>query len=297
MRTTAFSSLCVSLPLILTASSGRAAPFLEAKGQVVIEAEHFEKRTTEQGGGGHHYVIVPDEDPGVGGPFSNARGGKFMQVIPETGQSKNADASVVGKDPHLDYTVQITTTGEYQLYLRTIGYSGGADSVYAQILEIASPAWYRFSPDPNGTDFSSLYNDNSDPTTAIGWNGYAGPELNSGDDGEVPAVWTISKAGTYTIRLSQREDGNAIDAMILQLSSLPPQKDPGPPESATINVVAAPKFSAPALQGANLVLTWSGTGALQSADAVTGTWADVANAKSPLTVKLSGNAKFYRVKQ
>ena len=45
------------------------------------------------------------------------------------------------------------------------------------------------------------------------------------------ALWTISTAGTYTIRISQREDGSALDALILQLASLPEPDDPGPDES------------------------------------------------------------------
>jgi hypothetical protein len=61
--------------------------------------------------------------------------------------------------------------------------------------------------------------------------------------------------------------------------------------------VAQPKFDPPALKAGNLILSWTGSGALQSADAVTGPWVDVANAKSPFTATRSGNAKFYRVKQ
>lgn len=44
-----------------------------------------------------------------------------------------------------------------------------------------------------------------------------------------------------------------------------------------------------------LKLTFTGT--LQSADAVTGTWSDVAGAKSPADVPFSGAGKFYRSKQ
>ncbi|MBM3836859.1 MAG: LamG domain-containing protein [Verrucomicrobia bacterium] len=44
-----------------------------------------------------------------------------------------------------------------------------------------------------------------------------------------------------------------------------------------------------------LKLTFEGT--LQSADALTGPWADVAGAKSPAEIAFSGNAKFYRIKK
>jgi hypothetical protein len=59
----------------------------------------------------------------------------------------------------------------------------------------------------------------------------------------------------------------------------------------------APKFSPPVLLGTNLVVTWTGTGTLQSAGVITGPWADVANAKSPFTAAVSSGAKFYRLKQ
>lgn len=44
-------------------------------------------------------------------------------------------------------------------------------------------------------------------------------------------------------------------------------------------------------------LTLTYTGSLQSADAITGPWADVANAASPLNVTTTAAAKFYRAKQ
>src|SRR5436305_6738231 len=50
----------------------------------------------------------------------------------------------------------------------------------------------------------------------------------------VLAVCTISTPGTYTIRISQREDGSALDAFVLQLASLPEPDDPGPDESPIV---------------------------------------------------------------
>jgi hypothetical protein len=49
--------------------------------------------------------------------------------------------------------------------------------------------------------------------------------------GEVPAVWTITTPGIYTIRVFQREDGATLDALILQRSNLGYPSNPGPPES------------------------------------------------------------------
>lgn len=57
------------------------------------------------------------------------------------------------------------------------------------------------------------------------------------------------------------------------------------------------KFTGASRSAGNIVLEWTGTGTLQSADGVTGPWADVANAKSPFSAAISGGGKFYRLKQ
>lgn len=58
----------------------------------------------------------------------------------------------------------------------------------------------------------------------------------------------------------------------------------------------APSFDAPKIQGGNLVLSWKGTGALQTATDINGTWTDVTNATSPLTIQVIGPRKFYRLR-
>src|SRR5262245_56005735 len=138
-----------------------AAVYKEAGGRVVIEAEHFDKRTTNTADM-HHWQIVPDEngnpdtptDPG----FNNARGGKYMQSLPDNGQNKNTDTNVVGIDGYLEYKVQINNPGLYRLYLRWGGFDGASDSIYAQIRELmttAAPAgpgpdWYRYGRNNTG---------------------------------------------------------------------------------------------------------------------------------------------------
>jgi len=49
--------------------------------------------------------------------------------------------------------------------------------------------------------------------------------------------------------------------------------------------------------GANIKIEWTGTGTLESADAVTGPWSPVPSAKSPFTASTTGNRKFYRLRQ
>ncbi|MBI4658633.1 MAG: hypothetical protein HY735_07260 [Verrucomicrobia bacterium] len=55
-------------------------------------------------------------------------------------------------------------------------------------------------------------------------------------------------------------------------------------------------FTKVAKAGSDLVLEWSG-GTLESADEVIGPWSAVANARSPATIPIAGNKKFYRLRQ
>lgn len=57
-----------------------------------------------------------------------------------------------------------------------------------------------------------------------------------------------------------------------------------------------PKLSL-ARSGPGLSISWSGTATLEAADSVTGPWSAVANASSPFNVQISGNQKYYRLRQ
>jgi hypothetical protein len=172
-----------------------AVQFVEADGQVVIEAEHYTRKVE---GADHPFVLVPDDAMftagGTNATFMNARGGHFLQVQPDDGNNKGNDVSLVGSAPYMEYAVKITTVGEYQLYLRTIGWDGGSDSFYAEILSngqrlpAPNPGWYRYGgllPWTLPLDFSQVYNN---PVSAVpqGWTGYAAPEHVDGTDADVP---------------------------------------------------------------------------------------------------------------
>ena len=71
------------------------------------------------------------------------RGDQYMQSLPDSaggGASHNGSLDQVGIDPYLDYRVQITTPGQYRLWLRWGGYDGSSDSMFAQIRELMTPA-------------------------------------------------------------------------------------------------------------------------------------------------------------
>lgn len=285
----------------------RAGEFIETNGRVVIEAEHF--TTKVDGSGGAPFVVVPEEAPFIAGGtnaiFLGARFDKFIQSQPDLGGNKGNDASLAGTAPYVEYAVKISTAGEYQLYLRMMGWDNASDSLYAEIrsngarLPAPNPGWYRYAPGPAllPLDFSQLVHNPADGTP-IGWTGYAGAGLVDESEGDAPALFTIPSAGTYTIRLSQREDGVSIDALLLQLSSLDPPADAGPAESRFQPGVIAPPAEAPVISfqqsGNRLTITWINGGNLQEATGVTGPWNSVGTGGS-FSTDMTQSMRFYRV--
>ncbi|PYI86696.1 MAG: hypothetical protein DME26_08560 [Verrucomicrobia bacterium] len=221
-----------------------AATYKETAGVIVIEAEHFDSRTTNTAN--HAFLVVPTEDPGSPSAFVNARGGVYLQLLPDSGAGATTDTNGVGIDPSVNFKVHIDNPGYYQLYLRWGGFDGGSDSVYARVLGISDgvggilPDWYRYARTLTANnDFNG------------GWHGVAGFERTDAGGGDVPAVWYISAAGDYTIQLSQREDGAAVDALIFQLSNFSAPGDPGPPESDIVGMDTKPPVLVQALTAGN----------------------------------------------
>jgi len=58
-----------------------------------------------------------------------------------------------------------------------------------------------------------------------------------------------------------------------------------------------PKLTSIKVSGANVVVEWTGGGTLQVADEITGPWADVAGATSPLSTPITGSKRFARIKK
>ena len=262
-------ALALAVPAgYLTPAQAATVVYDEVGGRVVVEAEHFASKIDDPDG--HHYHIVPNDDAAepIVTEYKNARGNSYIVALPDVpaGGVNHNNASLVFGPPSVDYKVNINTPGTYRLWLRWKGYDGSSDSMYASIQEIGSPAWYRFAAGvaPTDGDFAST-------TGGTGWDGVAAPSTDSGNaigggGGEVPAVYTLA-GGVYTIRLAMREDGSAVDAIMLQLTSLADPTNPGPNESgATSNYIAvtAPPVDAVAAPGktATFTVAASGTGTL-----------------------------------
>jgi hypothetical protein len=187
--------------------------YQEKSGQVVVEAQHFEFRTNSPANA-WHFHLVPD-DNGVdswfdspispAGGFLNSRTGEYLQILPAESMVNSSPVSAANP-PWVDYKVYIQTLGNYQLFLRWRGADSGSDSLYAQIVELGGTQ--IFSGDPS-VDFSNSW------STAGGSPG-----------------WAVTLPGLYTIRVSCRQSGAALDTLCLQLAGLPAPAEPGPPESA-----------------------------------------------------------------
>ena len=222
----------ILLLLVAVAAVGqtaRIAPgailYLESGGRVVGEGEAFSNRVAVVPQG-DNWLVVPTEDPGVGG-LSGARGGEFVQALPD-GAGGGGGPNV---PPEIHYQMDITTPGTYQLYLRwannqNVGGGGNSDSMFVDVMEIKDGGGGQ-------ADWYELVGNSG----SFRWDAGGQAEINSAGAANNPITWDIASPGIYTFRVTQREDGSAVDAFVFQRSDLPAPVDFGPPPS----LVAGPK--------------------------------------------------------
>lgn len=227
----------------MTVDGGLTNTFAEAAGAVVIEAEQF---TARSGANGNEWKIVPLEE--VAGdnafPIANPRG-EYVQVLDDNGGFPGNPTEGAA----IEYQVTVTTPGTYRLYTRWDANAadvGASDSIFVDLKEFKDgtggvyPDWFEMAG--ANTDFAS------GPSN---WDATGGNEVNNA--GATPSTnvqWTIAAAdiaannGLFTIRYTPREDGAAIDALVLQLDSLGAPAGAGPAASTPVilgNVVIGPR--------------------------------------------------------
>src|SRR5439155_25422315 len=121
----------------IATSKSHADVYKEVNGVVCIDAIHYDYRNFEFTDAPipHHFHIVPDEDGVTSAAhpsgdthspdFANSRTGHYLQILPDSGANNGNCPTCpnenVGFPPYAEYKVQITTAGEYQLYLRQMG--------------------------------------------------------------------------------------------------------------------------------------------------------------------------------
>ncbi|HPM81215.1 MAG TPA: autotransporter-associated beta strand repeat-containing protein, partial [Candidatus Anammoximicrobium sp.] len=198
------------------------AAYFEVGGRIVAEAEDYTLRIAH--GGGDNWLVVPAENPGAGGTFANARGGAYVQDLPDGGAGGGGPTN----PPEIRHLMYIATPGTYRLYFRWDGFDGGSDSIFTDIVELKDGAggtiadWYEFT----------IGADKNFATTP--WDSAAGFELNSADASpKTLPLWSIPTPGFYTFRVTAREDGAAVDSFVLQRSSLAAPTGTGPATTYT----------------------------------------------------------------
>lgn len=116
----------------------------------------------------------------------------------------------------LDYHVEFGTTGTYNVWVRMDCSSGGDDSVHAGL---------------NGTpeSYGAIGLTERGSTHCSSESGWAW--MNETDDGAVTVE--VDSAGKHTVNLWMREDGTAIDKILLTTDSTFTPSGDGPSESPT----------------------------------------------------------------
>lgn len=197
------SETCSTCPGDCGACPPQTGPFLESGGMVVMEAESFAAAVAQ---GGHSWTSDTTGTPS---------GGQARRATPNNGVAR--DTNYVTMSPRLDFPVSFTQTGTYQVWVRgrdpgpTVGSN---DSVHAGLDGAAVTSADRM----NGW------------TSSFSWR-------RSTLDG-ANATLQVTTAGVHTINFWMREDGFAIDKVLLTTNASFTPTGTGPAQS--------PRGSAPA---------------------------------------------------
>lgn len=266
-----------TIELTFTTEKGPIAlPAFEqsADGLVVIEAENFHAKKPSAD---HDWVFARTP--------AGYSGDGTMYALPDSGAAPGLP-SALADSPRLDYKIKFTKTGTHYFWFR--GSDGGGNSLHAGIDDV----------DPTGTTLDNMDEPGCCGTRATGGTSFAWVNgIDTTPDGR--AKFQVSSAGEHTLHIWMREDGQIVDKILVASEVSFTPTGTGPAESLHVGGLGGvpPKFNLPARQGNNLMISWTGTGTLQQADAVTGPWTDAPSQNNSLTVTTGSGAKFYRIRQ
>ncbi len=237
-----------------------AAVFQEFGGMVVGEAEDYTSRIDVASSPFDSWLVVPDESSGAG-TLTGARGdGRYIQSLPDQAGGGGSPTN----PPEVRYQMEINTTGTYQLFLRwannqNVGGGGNSDSIFVDLIEFKDGTSPTYPTAPNVLPDWYELNQNS---STFAWDGGGEPEINAGSALNNPITWDINSPGTYTLRISQREDGSAVDAWVLQLDDHVDPSGIGPLASEPNNSDAFLyySFESPDTTADDLAADFSGNG-------------------------------------
>ena len=169
-----------SSSLIKVSPAGGPVCFVESGGEVIIEAENYSQAIAGTGNASgsswQTYVDATTSD------------GSAIRAVPNTGVWTGLNLN----GPRLDYHINFSTTGTYQVYVRSSAPGANDDSYHAGLNGIALTNTSGFGMDINGSwDWASDAN------------------------GGIPVELVISSTGMHTFNLWMREDGVQIDKIVL----------------------------------------------------------------------------------
>lgn len=189
-------------------------PYTEVNGVIDIEAEEYHSKSNNPA---ERWEIFSEGSGNQGDVFTGSNG-SFLQVVPD-------DGGVNGwpNDAYVDYLFYVPESARYHFYAKWTGKGDGSDSIYYNVREIEESIW--------SNSFSRWYQDSGHETMNFndyGYDGLGSAEVNARTVDQNPIYFDFPSSGYYTLRISSREDGAAIDAMRFVRESYDSTED-GPP--------------------------------------------------------------------
>lgn len=185
----------------------------EEQGSITLvagKAEEFSSRCFHSGG--KRFTLVDAANAGSSSAdtdlLNNACDARWMEA--QEDPFTNSDSFSVPTStnaPFLDYKFTVAAAGTYYGHFRSRSGRRPAndDSFFVEIVELRESItsnsdlqWYRIAP-----------------SRSLVWQSNGGKNLNSAGGGNTRMSWDIPAAGTYTLRISERENATPVDAFAL----------------------------------------------------------------------------------
>lgn len=167
--------------------------FQEVGGQLVLEAEHFIGRTTRSG---HTWLTQT--------VLSGYVGSSYLNALPDTDLQFTTGYTT---SPEVQYTINVTTTGTYYVWLRGYAPNAAGDSAYLGSEGQLITSLTGFVPGR----WSWAAKDGNAPSSVV--------------------TIGITEPGLHTLNLWMREDGLRLDRIVLTTDASYNPSDNGPTES------------------------------------------------------------------
>jgi hypothetical protein len=197
--------------------------------QLLIQAEAFDS-TTVSGVDSAAWLISPDEIDPSDDVYTNALDicnvddiSGYMQSLPDAKRTHKSNP--FGTGPVLTYHLEIVQGGTYRIWLRAAAIDVQSDSFYLRIRETDGGSWWRWNPRSDRYNGRTLDGDFTDEWQGSGAFGNCTAADAAACAGYGP-MEEFLVPGFYTLDIAMREDGSAIDAIVLDGSGTFAGTDP-----------------------------------------------------------------------